>query len=66
MLPIVKFAVEQKMKTKTPDYWDYATLLEIAVLEKNQLAAKDALKKSIQAIRELWEQKSTINNLQLI
>jgi len=66
LLPIVKFAVEQKMKTKTPDYWDYATLLEIAVLEKNQAAAKEALKKSIPAIRELWEPKSTINNLQLI
>jgi len=66
LLPVVRFAVEQKMKTKTPDYWDYATLLEIAVLEKNQLAAKEALKKSLPAIRELWEPKSTINNLQLI
>jgi len=66
LLPVVKFAAEQKMKTKTPDYWDYSTLLVIAVIEKNQLAAKEALKKSIPAIRELWEPKSTINNLQLI
>jgi hypothetical protein len=66
LLPVVRFAVEQKMKSKTTDYWDYATLLEIAVLEKNQLAAKEALKKSIPAIREQWEPKSTINNLQLI
>jgi len=66
LLPVVKFAVEQKMKTKTPDYWDYATLLEIAVPEKNQVVAKEALKKSIPAIREQWEPKSTINNLQLI
>jgi len=66
LLPVVKFAVEQKMKSKTPDYWDYATLLEIAVLEKNQSAAKEALKKSIPAIGEQWAPKSTINNLQLI
>lgn len=66
LLPIVKFAVEQKMKTKNPDYWDYATLLELAVLEKNEMACKEALKKSIQSIREQWEPKTTVNNLRLI
>ncbi len=33
LLPAVEYAVNAKMKRKTPDYWDYATLLELAVIE---------------------------------
>ena len=36
LLPVVKYAVCQKLKDKNPDYWDYATLLEISVIEGNK------------------------------
>lgn len=66
LLPVVRFAVEQEIGAKKPDYWDYATLLELAILEKNEPAAKDALKKVLPLIREVWEPKTTAKNLELI
>ena len=33
LVPAVECAVLSKMKRKEPDYWDYATLLELAVIE---------------------------------
>ncbi|HEY2727909.1 MAG TPA: TRAFs-binding domain-containing protein, partial [Parafilimonas sp.] len=39
----VKLAVKLKMKRKKPDYWDYATLLELAVLENNSAEANEQL-----------------------
>src|SRR5262249_22227824 len=35
LLPVVRFAVQQRLRAPVPEYWDYATLLEIAVLENN-------------------------------
>lgn len=66
LLPVVKFAVEQKIKSKQPDYWDHAIRLEIAVLEKDQSAARDALKKALPLISEQWEPKTTAQNLEMI
>jgi tetratricopeptide (TPR) repeat protein len=66
LLPVVRYAVERKIASGKPDYWDYATLVEIAVLEKDEAGAMDALAKALPAIREPWEPKTTARNLQLI
>jgi hypothetical protein len=66
LLPVVRYAVERKIASGKPDYWDYATLVEIAVLEKDETGAMDALTKALPAIRESWEPKTTARNLQLI
>jgi MAP3K TRAFs-binding domain len=66
ILPIVKYAVERKVARGQPDYWDYATLLELAVLAMDETAAQEALEKAVTAIREPWEPKTTARNLSLI
>ena len=63
--PVVLYAVKQKMKNSC-DYWDYATLLELYVLKKDKSNANDILSEVVVHIREPWEAKTTINNLNMI
>ncbi|MEO8415179.1 MAG: TRAFs-binding domain-containing protein [Ginsengibacter sp.] len=62
----VKLAVVIKMKTRQPDYWDYATLLELTVLEENEKEAKEQLFKALSEKTEPWMPETTINNLKKI
>jgi len=66
VLPVVRYAVEQRVAKGTPDYWDFATLLELAVLGKNESEAMDYAGKAIAVIREKWEPETTLRNLRLI
>jgi hypothetical protein len=66
LLPIVRYAVERKIAKGKPDYWDYATLLELAILVQDEPGARKALSKAVGCIRERWEPKTTVRNLSLI
>jgi hypothetical protein len=66
LLPVVRYAVLRRLAGAAPDYWDYATLLELAILARDPSAAKQWLGKAIVAMREPWEGESTANNLRLI
>lgn len=64
--PVVGYAVNRKISSGEVDYWDYATLLELAVLDRDQNAAFDLLPDVLASVRETWEPESTANNLSLI
>lgn len=66
LMPVVVYAVERKMAATSADYWDYATLLELAVLAKDRSAAEAHLSSTLAAIREPWEPETTARNLSLI
>ena len=66
LLPVVRYAVDRRVAGGTPDYWDYATLLELAVLAGDEAAARGALADALSRIREPWEPETTANNLRLI
>jgi hypothetical protein len=66
LIPIVSYAVERRMATGKPDYWDYATLLELAVLAKDEQAAAGHLADTLANVREVWEPETTARNLRLI
>ena len=66
MLPVVRYAVIQRLKSSQPDYWDYATLLELAVLEQDESNATEYLSAALAAVREPWEPETTCNNLLMI
>jgi tetratricopeptide (TPR) repeat protein len=66
ILPVVTYAVEQKIAKGKPDYWDYATLLELAVMAKDEQRAMQAAGDALSAIRESWEPETTLRNLRLI
>jgi hypothetical protein len=66
LIPVVTYAVERKIESGKPDYWDYATLLELAVLTKDEEKAMRALSDALAAIREVWEPETTARNLRPI
>jgi len=66
ILPVVRYAVERRISTGEPDYWDHATRLELAVLADDLDAAGDALGAALAAVREAWEPETTARNLRLI
>ncbi|MDD2905264.1 MAG: TRAFs-binding domain-containing protein [Sulfurimonas sp.] len=65
ILPVVTYAVKQKMKSSA-DYWDYATLLELAILENNQEKAQELISDVLVHVKEDWEKKTTANNIKFI
>jgi hypothetical protein len=64
--PVVTYAVRRRVASGKPDYWDHATLLELAVLGRDQAAAEHALADALAAVRESWEPETTARNLRLI
>ena len=66
LLPVVRYSVGRRLESTEPDYWDFATLLELAVLADDEGEAAGWLGKALAAVRETWEPASTANNLKLI
>jgi tetratricopeptide (TPR) repeat protein len=66
ILPIVRYAASRRVAAGNPDYWDYATLLEIAILGKNEDDASKNLGSALPIIRAKWEPETTLNNLRMI
>jgi len=66
LLPVVRFATEQRLRGRAPGYWDHATLLEIAVLENDVQQARNTLSAALTTATENWQQKTTAGNLRII
>lgn len=66
LIPVVTYAVERRIASGKSDYWDHATLLELAVLAKDRQKAHSALADALVAVREPWESETTSRNLRLI
>ncbi|HBG08026.1 MAG: hypothetical protein A2075_13945 [Geobacteraceae bacterium GWC2_58_44] len=66
ILPVVHYAVEQRIRSGAADYWDYATLLELAALSCDEAKGVDALARSLARVRESWEAETTAGDLRLV
>lgn len=66
LIPVVAYAVERRIAAGKPDYWDFATQLELAVLGRQKAESSTALAKALAAVREKWEPETTARNLRLI
>jgi hypothetical protein len=66
LIPVVKYSVQRKIAKSNPDYWDYATLLELAILAKDKEASFNFLAKALTHLREGWEGETTLRNLRII
>ena len=66
LIPVVRYAVERRIAAGKPDYWDHATVLELAILAKDQKRAQNAICNALASVREIWEPNTTARNLRLI
>lgn len=66
LTPVVRYAVERKIARDAGDYWDYATLVELAVIDDDFDAAEKALPEALANLRENWEAGTTARNLSLL
>ncbi|MBK8922204.1 MAG: DUF4071 domain-containing protein [Saprospirales bacterium] len=66
LLPIVRYAVVKKIENREGDYWDYATLFELDMLERNTAAAQQDLESAAALLKEEWHVNSTLTNLRLL
>jgi len=66
LLPVVLFAVEQRLLSTKPDYWDHATMLELAVINNDFDQAEEHLANAVAVIREVFEPETTAANLNMI
>jgi hypothetical protein len=66
LIPVVRYAAERRVAAGKPDYWDYATLLELGILAKDAQKANAALRAALPLIRESWEPETTVRTLRLI
>ena len=66
LIPVVRYAVERRIDSGKPDYWDHATLVELAVLARDEAGAMSALDNALAIVREPWEPETTARNLRLI
>lgn len=66
LIPVVAYAVERRIASGKPDYWDFATRLELAVLARDEQRAVSALSDALTVVREIWEPETTARNLRLI
>jgi tetratricopeptide (TPR) repeat protein len=65
ILPVVRYAAAQDAKAKG-DYWSYATLLELAVLGRDQADAELQLSEALSVAEVSWHVQTTARNLRLI
>ena len=65
ILSVVRYSASRKA-AKTPDYWDHATLLELAVLARDSGDAQERLGDALAVARAGWELETTARNLSLI
>ncbi len=64
--PVVRYAVQRKIDRGGGDYWDHATLLELAVIADNLEEAEKTLPDALANLREPWEAETTARNLSLV
>ncbi len=65
ILPVVRFSAAQKAKANG-DYWDYATLMELAVIARDVDAAMEQAEVALAKAQFGWHLETTERNLRLI
>lgn len=66
LAPLVSFAVARRGGATSDDYWDLATVLELAVIGRDYDAAEAVLPRVLVSASASWMAKTTADNLELI
>jgi tetratricopeptide (TPR) repeat protein len=66
LTPLVSFAVARKGGASSSDYWDLATVLELAVIGRDEKMAMSVLPRVLARAEASWMAKTTADNLDMI
>jgi hypothetical protein len=66
LLAVVAYAVERRIAGGHVSYWEYATMLELAVLRVDEDAAQHALDSALAEAHDGWNLESTASNLRML
>ena len=68
IFPVVKYSLERRLESKRMDYWDHATLLEMAIIGKDYLKLDQCLMNivSLTPVPEPWQIETTARNINMI
>jgi hypothetical protein len=66
LLPVVRYAVARRIAGGKPDYWDYATELELAVLADDGDAAQAALDAALAEPLKPFQPETTLKTIGLV
>lgn len=66
LVPIVMYAVRRKIAASDPDYWDWATLLELAVIGGDEKTAQEALGEALSLQPPPMQRETTRRNLNVL
>ena len=66
LTPLVSFAVARRGGAASDDYWELATVLELAVIARDFKAAEDVLPKALAVVTEGWMATTTADNLDMV
>jgi hypothetical protein len=66
LLPLVSFAVARRGAASSSDYWDVATVVELACIAEDWAMANRVLPKAILTATDSFKTATTIGNLRLL
>jgi hypothetical protein len=66
LVPLVSFAVARRGGVSSSDYWDLATVLELACIGNDWNAAISVLPKVMDKAQESWMPETTLGNLNML
>jgi hypothetical protein len=65
-MPVVEYAISQRLRSEIPDYWDHASMLEIACLKDDEEIAINQLGECLAKEPQIWQRQTTARNLGLL
>ena len=66
LTPLVSFAVARKGGASSSDYWDTATILELALIGRDEKVALSVLPRVLVNAKASWMVKTTADNLEML
>jgi tetratricopeptide (TPR) repeat protein len=66
LVPVVRFAVERRGGDSSSDYWDLATVVELACVDRDWATASAVLPRALAATSLAWNLETTRDNLVLL
>jgi tetratricopeptide (TPR) repeat protein len=66
IIPLVRMAVQEKIESGHPDYWDLATDLELAIVTKDWPRAQQAARLAAAQAPSGWMLETTLRNILLV